>query len=167
MAYANASEFKQQDALEAAHDPDSSVTAEAAEDTALREAMAAGSAAFQFDPDASPEEKAAQLRSVNNPALTPSEIVKLINILQHIPADFHHERKPNAIALVTDIVSNHSELCFAAFFVLKFPRTTEPAPNTTFRYPRKRAQLYQHLPQPRMQLPPTAIRQRTILAGRE
>ena len=166
MASAHASELKQQGALEAAQDPNSSVTAEAAGDTILREAKAAGSAAFQFDPNASPEEKAAQLRSVNNPALTLSETVELINILQHIPADFHHEHKPNATALVTDIVRNHSKLCFAAFFVLKFRRMTGPAPNTTFRRPQKRVRLYQHLPQLRMQLLPTAIRQRTILAGR-
>jgi len=167
MASAHASELKQQGALEAAQDPNPSVTAEATEDTVLREAKAAGSAAFQFDPDASPEEKAAQLRSVNNPALPPSEIVELINILQHIPANFYHERKPNATALVTDIVRDHSELCFAAFFLLKFPRMTGPALNTSFRRPRKRVQLCQHLPQPRMQLLPTAIRQRMILAGRE
>ena len=166
MTSAHASELKQQGALEAAQDPNSSVTAEAAEDTILRQAKAAGSAAFRFDPNASPEEKAAQLRSVNNPALTPSETVELINILQHIPADFHHERKPNATALVTDIVRNYSEPCFAAFSVLKFPRMTGPAPNTTFRRPQKRVQLYHHLPQLRMQLLPTAIRQRTILAGR-
>lgn len=84
MASAHASELKQQGAIDTAQDPDSSVTAEAAEDTVLREAKAAGSAVFQFDPDASPEEKTAQLRS-------------------HIPANFYHERKPNATALVTDI----------------------------------------------------------------
>ncbi|OCL02076.1 tricalbin [Glonium stellatum] len=84
MASAHASELKQQGALEAAQDPNSSVTAEAAENTVLREAKAAGSAAYQFDPDASPEEKKAQLRS-------------------HVPANLHHQRKPNAVALATDI----------------------------------------------------------------
>lgn len=59
-----ASELKQQGALEAARDPNSTVTAQAAEDTVLEEAKKGGSAALQFDPDATPEEKAAQARSV-------------------------------------------------------------------------------------------------------
>ena len=58
------SELKQQGALEAAADPNSSVTARQAEDTVLHEAKAAGAAAFEFDPDATPEQKQAQLRAV-------------------------------------------------------------------------------------------------------
>ncbi|GAB7366233.1 hypothetical protein MBLNU230_g7790t1 [Neophaeotheca triangularis] len=56
-----ASELKQQGALEASRDPDSSVDAAAAEDTLRQEAKAAGAAAFTFDPDATAEEKAAQV----------------------------------------------------------------------------------------------------------
>ncbi|KAF2186388.1 tricalbin [Zopfia rhizophila CBS 207.26] len=83
MASSRASELKQQGALEAAQEPDSNVSAESAEKTVLDEARKGGSAAFQFDPDASPEEKRAQARS-------------------HIPKGFHHERKPNAAALASD-----------------------------------------------------------------
>jgi len=80
-----ASELKQQGALEAARDPNSSVTAYDAEQTVVDEAKAAGSAGFIFNPDASPEEKAAQAGA-------------------RIPSNFHHERKPKATALASDIV---------------------------------------------------------------
>ena len=59
-----AAELKSQGALEAARDPNSSVTEDQAERTVLNEARAAGAAAFEFDPDASPEEKRAQLKAV-------------------------------------------------------------------------------------------------------
>ncbi|KAK1071579.1 Tricalbin-2 [Friedmanniomyces endolithicus] len=58
-----ASELKQQVALEAAADPNSSVTVGQAEDTLLAQSKAGGAAAFQLDPDATPEEKAAQLKA--------------------------------------------------------------------------------------------------------
>lgn len=57
-------ETKSQDAIEAAQNPNSSVTAQDAERVILEESRKAGSAALQFDPNASPEEKAAQARSV-------------------------------------------------------------------------------------------------------
>ncbi|KAF1978894.1 tricalbin [Bimuria novae-zelandiae CBS 107.79] len=78
-----ASELKQQGALEAAQGPNSSVTAEQAEQKVFEEARQGGSAAFKFDPDATPEEKAAQAKA-------------------QIPSNFHHERKPNAVALTSD-----------------------------------------------------------------
>jgi Ca2+-dependent lipid-binding protein len=80
---ARAHELKAEGAFEAARDANSSVTAQAAERTAVDEARKGGSAAFQFDPDASPEEKAAQARA-------------------RVPAGFHHERNKNATALVSD-----------------------------------------------------------------
>jgi hypothetical protein len=58
-------ELKQQVAAEAARDPNSSVSAEDAERVFLDESKKAGSAALQFDPNASPEEKAAQAASVS------------------------------------------------------------------------------------------------------
>lgn len=61
---AHASELKQQGAIEAAQDPNSGVTAQAARNEVLKEAKQAGSAAYEFDPDASVEEKRAQARSV-------------------------------------------------------------------------------------------------------
>lgn len=60
----HAHELKQQGAIEAARDPNSSVTANDAEHTMLAEAHQGGSAAMQFDPDASLAEKRAQARSV-------------------------------------------------------------------------------------------------------
>lgn len=58
-------ELKQQGAQEAARDPNSSVTADDAQRVILDESKKAGAVAFQFDPNASPEEKAAQARSVS------------------------------------------------------------------------------------------------------
>jgi len=58
------SELKQQAALNAARDPDSSVTSEHAGHKLVEEARKGGSAAYRFDPDASPEEKAAQAKAV-------------------------------------------------------------------------------------------------------
>jgi len=57
-------ELKLEGAIEAAQDPNSSVTAQDAEHVMLEESRKAGSAALHFDPNASPEEKAAQARSV-------------------------------------------------------------------------------------------------------
>ena len=61
----HAHELKQQGALEAARNPDSGVTVQAAENTVLEEAKKGGSAALQFDPNATPEEKRAQARAVS------------------------------------------------------------------------------------------------------
>ncbi|KAF1916650.1 hypothetical protein BDU57DRAFT_450010 [Ampelomyces quisqualis] len=78
-----AHELRTEGALEAARDPNSSVSAEAAEKTAVDEARMGGSAAFQFDPDASPHEKRAQARA-------------------RVPPGLHHERNTHATALVSD-----------------------------------------------------------------
>ena len=59
-----AGELKSQGAAQAAQDPSSSVSAHDAEQTIHDESRKAGSAAFQFDASATPEEKAAQARSV-------------------------------------------------------------------------------------------------------
>ena len=66
------SELKQQGAVEAARDPNTSVTAEDAERVLLDESRRAGAHALQFDPDATPEEKVAQARAVSSP--TPSQM---------------------------------------------------------------------------------------------
>ena len=60
------SELKQQGAAEAARDPNSSVTAEDAEHVLVEESKKAGATALQFDPDATPEEKAAQAKAVSS-----------------------------------------------------------------------------------------------------
>jgi hypothetical protein len=59
------SEQRQQDALEAARDPEEPLSAEAAEKTVVEEATKAGVAAYQFDPDSSPSEKHEQIKSVS------------------------------------------------------------------------------------------------------
>lgn len=61
-----AAELKQQGALEAARDSNSNVTAEDAERKMVEETRRAGAQAYLFNPDASPEEKAAQARSVRH-----------------------------------------------------------------------------------------------------
>ncbi|KAF1831287.1 tricalbin [Decorospora gaudefroyi] len=81
------SELKQQGVLDAAKDANSSITAAQAEKAVVDQARAGGSAAFQFDPDASPEQKRAQARA-------------------RVPPGFHHERNKNATALVTDADDN-------------------------------------------------------------
>ncbi|EXJ83641.1 hypothetical protein A1O1_07265 [Capronia coronata CBS 617.96] len=55
-------ELKAQGAIEAAQDPNNAVTAEDAQRVIVDESRKAGSTALHFDPDASPEEKAAQAR---------------------------------------------------------------------------------------------------------
>lgn len=64
LSSSRASELKQQGALEVARDPHSSISAQDAELAVVIEAKRAGVAAFQFDPNASAEEKAAQARAV-------------------------------------------------------------------------------------------------------
>ncbi|KAF1942413.1 tricalbin [Clathrospora elynae] len=81
------SELKQQGALDAAKDSHSSVTVDQAEQSVVDQARQGGSAAFQFDPDATPEQKRAQARA-------------------RVPAGFHHERNKNATALVSDADDN-------------------------------------------------------------
>ncbi|KAL5118587.1 Tricalbin-2 [Pleosporales sp. CAS-2024a] len=76
-------ELKAEGALEAARDANAPVTAAAAAATAVDEARKGGSAAFQFDPDASTAEKRAQARA-------------------SLPPGFHHPHNKNATALVSD-----------------------------------------------------------------
>ncbi|KAK5938244.1 Tricalbin-2 [Knufia obscura] len=59
-------EAKQEVAEEAARDPNSRFSAEDAERVMVEESKKAGAPAFQFDPNASPEEKAAQARARGN-----------------------------------------------------------------------------------------------------
>ncbi|KIW11680.1 hypothetical protein PV08_10982 [Exophiala spinifera] len=81
MASALENELKSQGAVEAAQDPDSSVTAEDAEKVLIAESKKAGATALTFDPNASPEEKAAQARSQQN----------------------HTKRPPKGVGIATDL----------------------------------------------------------------
>lgn len=60
-----AAELKQQGAIEAAQDANSSVSAADAERSILNESKRAGAAAFQFDPNASAQDKARQAKAVS------------------------------------------------------------------------------------------------------
>lgn len=60
-----ASELKQQGAIEAAQNPQSKVTSEDAEQIMIDETKKAGGVAYQFDPNATAEEKAAQAGGVS------------------------------------------------------------------------------------------------------
>ncbi len=65
MSTSQVSARKQQGVIEAARDDRSFVTAADAEREMLEESKRAGSDAYQFDPNATPEQKAAQARSVS------------------------------------------------------------------------------------------------------
>ncbi|KAL9130279.1 MAG: hypothetical protein Q9217_001490 [Psora testacea] len=77
-------ELKSKGAEEAAQNPNSRVTAEDAEKIMEEESKKAGVVAFQFDPNATPAEKAAQARS-------------------RVPEGFHRDKKPKAVGIATDI----------------------------------------------------------------
>lgn len=62
--HGRAGELKSQGAAEAARDPKSEVSSQDAQHVMAAESKKAGVAAFEFDPNASPEEKAAIARSV-------------------------------------------------------------------------------------------------------
>lgn len=62
--HGRAGELKSQGAADAARDPDSEVTSQDAQHVMAAELKKAGVEAFEFDPNASPEAKAAQARSV-------------------------------------------------------------------------------------------------------
>ena len=58
-------EIKSQGAVEASQDPGNNVTSQDAQHVMANESKKAGVAAYEFDPNASPEAKAAQARSVS------------------------------------------------------------------------------------------------------
>ncbi len=68
---AEAAELKAQGVVEAAQDPNTNVTSEDAQKKIVEESKKAGAAAFTFDPDATPEQKAAQARAVSPPICVP------------------------------------------------------------------------------------------------
>jgi hypothetical protein len=102
---AGAGELKQQAAFEASRDPNSSVGAEDAVAEAELQTKEAGVLAHTFDPDASPEEKAAQARSVRpQRRIDLDGIVANVNVIpKHIPEGFHRTPKPKGTAIATDI----------------------------------------------------------------
>jgi hypothetical protein len=93
-------ESKSQEATAASRDPNSSVTGDDAERVLLDESKKAGSAALQFDPNASPEEKAAQARSVR------FETPRSRKAADHTQRANNTQRPPRGVGIVSDIVSN-------------------------------------------------------------
>ncbi|GAB7350158.1 hypothetical protein MBLNU459_g0823t3 [Dothideomycetes sp. NU459] len=79
----SAEEAKQQHAIEAAQDPNSSVTAEDAGRSILNESKKAGAVAYQFDPDASAQDKAKQAKA-------------------SLPPELQHMRKHQTATLASD-----------------------------------------------------------------
>ncbi|KAG6044270.1 hypothetical protein E4U17_000623 [Claviceps sp. LM77 group G4] len=79
-----AQELKQQGAIEAAQNPESSVTAEDAQQQMVEQSKNAGIPAFKFDPDASPEEKRAQAQAA-------------------IPPELQRSRRDKGAAIITDV----------------------------------------------------------------
>jgi hypothetical protein len=96
-------ELKAQGVIEAAQDPNSSVTADDAQQKIVIESKKAGVAAFTFDPRASPEEKAAQARAVSTCVDGLAGITLIRTSLQQVPEGFHHEHKSKGVAIPTDI----------------------------------------------------------------
>ncbi|KAI1971335.1 Tricalbin-2 [Ophidiomyces ophidiicola] len=80
------SEVKQEAIIEAAQDPQSGIPAEVAEKALVAESKKAGAAVYQFDPNATPEQKKQQVEN-------------------SVPAGFHRDKKPPAVAITTDIVN--------------------------------------------------------------
>lgn len=70
----------------------------------IEETKKTGGVALHFNPDASPEEKAAQARSVGPRYCLEQTCTILTPIYQHLPSNFHHEHNPKAVGIATDIV---------------------------------------------------------------
>lgn len=115
-------ELKQQGAIEAARDPNTTVSADDAEQAVLREARKDGGAAMAFDPDATPAEKAAQARSVSAP---PPGLLKLPIVCPYgrpTRAPARHAWSGNVDPFSTDSLARHS------IFRQGFTTTINPRP---------------------------------------
>lgn len=110
-----AKELKQHGAEEAARDQTSQVTAEDAERVMVEESKKGGAAAFQFDPEASPEEKAAQAAAVCIMPISSTQITADLSFLQRVPSGFHH-KKPSGVGIATDIVCGYEIQSSASTF---------------------------------------------------
>ncbi|KAF7557854.1 hypothetical protein G7046_g5955 [Stylonectria norvegica] len=84
MSAKEINELKQQGAIEAADNPESSVTADDAQRQIVDQSRNAGVTAFTFDPDASVQEKKAQAQAA-------------------IPAELQRSRHPKGTAIITDV----------------------------------------------------------------
>lgn len=76
----HAGELRAEGAVEAAQDSNSKVTSEDAQRVMLSESEKAGVTAYKFDPNATPEEKAAQARSVRFTHICTNSSYKLLTL---------------------------------------------------------------------------------------
>lgn len=81
-------ENKSKAAEEAAQDPSNPVSAADAEKSLTEQSKKAGAAAFQFDPDATPEQKAAQARAVRLKLLSTKVMNLRLNCFRTSLRDF-------------------------------------------------------------------------------
>ncbi|KIX07732.1 uncharacterized protein Z518_02386 [Rhinocladiella mackenziei CBS 650.93] len=91
-------ELKSEGAIEAAQDPDNSATGEDANRVILDESKKAGSAALHFDPNASPDEKAAQARTRMNDTKRPPKGIGVVTDLDDEKPDQYDLPPPQSIA---------------------------------------------------------------------
>lgn len=103
-------ELKQQGAVEAAQDPNSSITAADAQAKIVHESRRAGVSAFSFDPDASPEEKAAQARAVSYLSLQFSSIRSYKTLCSMSPKGFIMSTNPKVSRSLQILMMVHREL---------------------------------------------------------
>ena len=104
-------EARQQGAIEtaqaASQDPQSHIRPETVEKKLVDETRKAGFPAYQFDPDASPEDKAAAAESVRGLFILHLSCESSLTrrVQQRVPPGFHHDREPKAVGVVTDKAS--------------------------------------------------------------
>lgn len=82
---ADVAELKTQGVIEAAQDPNSKITAADAQERIVHESKKAGAVALTFDPNASPEEKAAQARAASSPDTSNGSAPKLLTSNSEFP----------------------------------------------------------------------------------
>jgi hypothetical protein len=100
---ASTADIKAQAAVDMARDPSTTVTAEDAQRKMVEENLKAGVPAFTFDPDATPEQKAAQARAVS--CLIPEGSLRMLIDFstKRVPEGFHHQHKSKGVGVATDI----------------------------------------------------------------
>ena len=119
---AEKTELKEEGVIEAAtelaQDPESKVNPDTIEQNLVDMTRQAGGAAYQFDPDASPEDKAAAAEAVRSrhtsvfPSSSPIRRDPSLFLCarankfpsQRVPPGFHHQKKPKGISVITDQV---------------------------------------------------------------
>ncbi|TPX21172.1 hypothetical protein DIZ76_015126 [Coccidioides immitis] len=79
-------DLKQEEVVQAAQDPQSNIPPETAERILVEKSRKAGSVAYQFDPNATPEQKDEQVKMT-------------------IPTNFHRDKKPSPVAVTTDVIN--------------------------------------------------------------